>query len=168
MALQLDIETDVEQAARLYLAMRHFIRAHNAEAVTVNCGPYIRGEDLPTPCVALTLLNDEGIPAACQGDIDALLTMILFKRVSGQPSYMGGPIKDSGQLGVCHCVMSRRMCGGQAAEQPYYLSDYHGRKTGPTIHTDPPVGQEVTVARLTQNLESLLKGQLDKLLSETP
>jgi L-fucose isomerase-like protein len=106
--------------------------------------------------VALTILNDEGIPAACQGDIDALLTMILFQRASGQPSYMGGPIEDSGQLGVCHCVMSRRMCGGQATEQPYYLSDYHGRKAGPTIHTDLPVGREVTVARLTQNLSSLL------------
>jgi L-fucose isomerase-like protein len=147
---------DVERATRLYLAMHHFARAYNAQAVTVNCGPLIRGEGLPTPCVALTFLNDDGIPAACQGDMDALLTMVLFKRVSGQPSYMGGPIKDSGQLGVCHCVMSRRMCGDQATAQPYYLGDYHGRKAGPTIHTDLPLGQEVTVARLTRNLESLL------------
>jgi L-fucose isomerase-like protein len=148
--------SDVERAARLYLAMRHFVRAHDATAVTVNCGPFIRGEDLPTPCVALTFFNDEGIPAACQGDLDALLTMILFRRASGLPSYMGGPIRDSGHLGVCHCVLSRRMCGLDAPAQRYYLSDYHGRKAGPTIHTDLPAGQPVTVARLTQNLESLL------------
>jgi L-fucose isomerase-like protein len=148
--------SDVERAARLYLAMRHFVRVYDASAVTVNCGPYIQDEDMPTPCVALTTFNDEGIPAACQGDLDALLTMILIKRVSGLPSYMGGPIKDSGHLGVCHCVLSRRMRGPDAPEQPYYLSDYHGRKAGPTIHTDLPVGQEVTVARLTRNLESLL------------
>jgi L-fucose isomerase-like protein len=148
--------SDVERSTRLYLAMRQFVREREATAVTVNCGPFIRGLDMPTPCVALTLFNDQGIPAACQGDLDALLTMILFKRVANLPSYMGGPIRDSGHLGVCHCVMSRRMRGPDAPDQPYYLSDYHGRKSGPTIHTDLPAGQVVTVARLTQNLESLL------------
>jgi L-fucose isomerase-like protein len=146
---------DVERAIGLYLAMRGFVEARGAGAVTVNCGPFIGGE-LPTPCVALTLLNDAGIPAACQGDLDALLTMILFKRAAGVPSYMGGPIADSGQLGVCHCVLSRQMCGLDAPPLPYYLSDYHGRKAGPTIHVDLPVGQTVTVARLTQKLGSLL------------
>jgi L-fucose isomerase-like protein len=102
------------------------------------------------------MFNDAGVPAACQGDLDALLTMILFRRVAGVPSYMGGPIKDSGQLGVNHCVLSRQMCGVDAPPLPYYLSDYHGRKAGPTIHVDLPVGQEVTVARLTRNLGSLL------------
>jgi L-fucose isomerase-like protein len=147
---------DVERATRLYLAMRGYCQARDATAVTVNCGPFIRGEDMPTPCVALTFFNDQGIPAACQGDLDAMLTMILFKRAAGLPSYMGGPIADSGHLGVCHCVLSRRMCGADAPAQPYYLSDYHGRKAGPTVHTDLPAGQTVTVARLTRNLASLL------------
>jgi L-fucose isomerase-like protein len=148
--------SDVERAARLYLAMRHFVQERDATALTVNCRPFFQGVDMPTPCVALTFFNDEGLPAACQGDLDALLTMIMFKRASGLPSYMGGPIRDSGHLGVCHCVLSRRMCGPGAPQQPYYLSDYHGRKAGPTIHADLPAGQVVTVARLTQNLESLL------------
>jgi len=38
------------------------------------------------PCVALMLFQEQGIPTACQGDIDALLTMVLFKRVAGRSS----------------------------------------------------------------------------------
>jgi L-fucose isomerase-like protein len=136
--------------------MKSFVEQRRAAAVSAICGPFIRDADKPVPCVALTLFQDRGIPAACQGDIDALLTMILFKRVSGQPGFMGGPIEDGGYLAVSHCVMSRQMRGTNAVQQPYYFGDYHGRKTSPTIHTDLPTGEVVTVARLTQNLESLI------------
>lgn len=146
----LNIE-EVEKATKLYVAMKSFVEEHEADAVTIDCGPWTR-----TPCIALTLLQEEGIPAACQGDIDALLTMVLFKRASGLASFMGGGIKASGHLGVSHCVLSRNACGLELPPQPYYLSDYHGRKTSPTIHTTIPEGQMVTVARLTRNLGNLI------------
>jgi L-fucose isomerase-like protein len=147
---------EMEEAARLYLAMRRFVQKHDADAVTITCWPWIRGEGEPTPCVALVLFQEEGLPAACQGDMDALLTMVLIKRATGLPSFMGGALKANGGLGISHCVMCRQMLGPESPVQPYEVYDYHGRKPGPTLRTELPQGTTVTVARLTQNLERLL------------
>ncbi|UCH02634.1 MAG: hypothetical protein JSV20_02280 [Candidatus Bathyarchaeota archaeon] len=147
---------ETENAMRLYVAMKDIIEEQAADAVTIVCGPWIRSADHACPCVALTLLQEDGIPAACQGDIDALLTMVLFKRASDRTSFMGGAIKARGHLGVNHCVLSRQTLGPTATRQPYYLSDYHGRKNSPTLHTIIPKGHPVTVARLTRNLENLI------------
>jgi L-fucose isomerase-like protein len=146
----------VAQAAQLYVAMRHYVDENAAQAVTIICGPWIRGEGRPTPCMALMLFQEAGIPAACQSDIDALLTMILFKRLAGKPSFMGGAIKARGKLGINHCMLCRNMTGVDDALQPYVVSTYHGRKETPTVWTQVPVGERVTVARLTRNLEQLL------------
>jgi len=145
---------EIMKATRLYVAMKSIIEEHSAEALTIACGPWIKNG--PVPCVALTMFREEGIPAACQGDIDALITMILFKRASRWTSFMGGGIKIENYLGVSHCVLSRRMLGPTEPKLPYYISDYHGRKSSPTIHTIMPEGLIVTVARVTRNLESLI------------
>jgi L-fucose isomerase-like protein len=149
-------------ATQLYVAMNQITEERRGDAVTIACWPWIRGEDLPTPCVALMLFQERGIPAACQGDIDALLTMVLLKRVTGWSSFMGGAIKAQGHLGINHCVICRRMAGPEGACQAYALSSYHGRKESPTVFAGVPTGQVVTVARLTRNLEQLLllKGTL--------
>jgi L-fucose isomerase-like protein len=146
----------VVDATRLYVAMRQFVEARHADAVTVTCEPWIRGEGLPVPCVGLMLFQEQGIPAACQGDIDALLTMVLFQRVSGQSSFMGGAIKAQRQLGLSHCIICRNLPGPSTDLQSYLISNYHGRKESPTVWAEVPAGETVTVARLTQDLKRLL------------
>jgi len=149
-------QDEIVKATRLYVAMRHFVEARGADAVTIVCAPWIRGEDLPVPCVALMLFQEQGTPAACQGDIDALLTMVLFERVAGLSSFMGGAIEAQGHLGLNHCVICRNMLGPRTDLQPYVISTYHARKDSPTVWADVPTGETVTVARLTRNLQRLL------------
>jgi L-fucose isomerase-like protein len=155
-------EAAIQQATELYVAMKRLVDQEDATAVTIVCGPWIREPTYLTPCVALMLLQEAGVPAACQGDIDALLTMVLFKRAAGVMSCMGNNFAVAGELGVGHCVLPRNLCDPMTALQPYYLSDYHGRKESPTIHTTVPPGQVVTLARLTRNLENLIlsRGEL--------
>jgi L-fucose isomerase-like protein len=149
-------EENVKKATELYVAIKAFVERYNAAATTIVCSPWIRESDYPTPCVALMLLQEEGIPAACQGDIDALLTMVLFKRAADVMSCMGNNFEVSGELGIGHCVLSRNLCDPTTPMQSYYIDDYHGRKPSPTIHPDILVGKEVTIARLTRNLENLI------------
>jgi L-fucose isomerase-like protein len=151
-------QPELEQAVSLYLAISQLAGEHGANAVTIVCREFIRNETLPVPCLALTLLQDRGIPAACQGDLDALLTMILFQRVSGRPSCMGNPYQEDDTVVVSHCVMSRRMMGFDKEPQPYYLADYHGKKASVTVHTDVPKAEVVTFGRFTKNLHSLILG----------
>jgi L-fucose isomerase-like protein len=148
-------EGDIQKATDLYVAMKSYVDHEDATAVTIVCSPWIQEPHYPTPCVALMLLQEDGVPAACQGDLDALLTMVLFKRASGVMSCMGNNFDVAGDLGVGHCVLPRTLCH-PGSPQPYYLSDYHGRKPSPTIHTTLPIGHVVTIARLTRNLETLI------------
>jgi L-fucose isomerase-like protein len=149
-------EEEVLKATRLYVAMKNIVETRGGQAVTIACGPWIAGEELPVPCVALMLFQERGIPAACQGDIDALLTMLLYKRVTGLPSFMGGAVEVGENLGISHCVLCRNMLGPNGEAQAYVVSNYHGRKDSPTVWTAAPVGETVTIARLTRNLEHLL------------
>jgi len=146
----------VKKATKLYVAMKKLIDKHQAFGLTILCQPWIQGVDNPTPCIALQLFQEQGIPAACASDIDALMTMYLFKQVSAFSSYMGNSLEVCGHIGVSHCVLSRRIGGSNAPPLPYYISDYHGRKAIPTIHTMLPKGQLVTLARLKRNLEELI------------
>ena len=148
-------EEEIQKATELYVAMKSYVDHEDATAVTIVCRQWIQEPSYPTPCVALMLLQEDGVPAACQGDIDALLTMVLFKRASGVMSYMGNNFEVAGELGVGHCVLPRTLCH-PGSLQPYYLGDYHGRKPSPTIHTSIPPGHVVTIARLTRNLETLI------------
>ena len=143
-------------ATKLYVAMDQIYQQREGDAVSVACSPWIHGEDLPVPCTALMLFQEEGIPATCQTDIDALLTMVMVKRATGLASFMGGAIKAQGKLGINHCVICRNLAGPESPQQPYTLSNYHGRKESPTVWAEVPTGKRVTVARLTKGLNNLL------------
>jgi len=149
-------DEEIHKAVRLYVAVSTLIEDRGAVAATIVCRPFIQDEALPVPCLALTLLQDRGVPAACQADIDAFLTMILFRRATGQVSFMGGGFQADGKLEISHCVLSRRMTAPGDPPQPYYLSDYHGRKSSPTVRTSIPAGRTVTIARLTRDLQRLI------------
>ena len=149
-------ENSVVDAVKLYIAMNHFVDKYHATAVTIACRPWIQNAEITTPCIALMLFQEAGVPAACQGDLDALMTMVLFKRVAGVMSVMGNNFEVERHLGIGHCVVSRRFCGVSNTLNPYYIRDYHGRQPSPTVHPIPPTNQVVTIARLTQNLEQLI------------
>ncbi len=146
----------IVEAVELYVAMSHYVDKYHASAVTIVCRPWIQNAKITTPCIALMLFQEAGVPAACQGDLDALLTMVLFKRVAGVMSVMGNNFAVDGQLGIGHCVVSRRFCGTNHVFNPYYIGDYHGRQPSPTIHPKPSTNQVVTIARFTHNLTRLI------------
>jgi L-fucose isomerase-like protein len=143
---------DILKGVRFYVAMREMMKEQKADAANIVC---FSAPGMPTPCVALTFLLDRGILAACQCDLDAFLTMILFKRSVGRVSFMGNVSANNRLLAVSHCVLSRAM-KDQTSPQPYYIGNHHGRRPGPTIHTDLAPGEPVTIARLTRNLGRLV------------
>ncbi len=162
-------EEAVAQAVRFYVAMRSLFRERDADALTVNCGA-VKGEGSPVPCVALTLFLEDGVPAACQADMDAFLTMILFRRAGAMPAFLGGSERRDAGVRIGHCVMPRNMSAPDGPPAPYRLARYHGGPDSPTIETEAPVERQVTVARLTKDAERLLltTGRIVSNLHETP
>ena len=68
-----------------YLATRQLIEERHFQAVTIGSYPRCQG----TMCLPIALLNDEGLPAGCEGDINSTLSMLLLSYLSNAPIHFG-------------------------------------------------------------------------------
>ncbi len=103
-------ETDMVEAAKAYLAIKRICREERLDAMTIRCFDIVKASGT-TSCLALALLNDEGIVAGCEGDMQTLLTMLLAKRLCGQAAFMANPsqLTDSSTM-LAHCTIPLSMC----------------------------------------------------------
>jgi len=149
-------EEDVVSVAKLYTVMRGLLREKNAQALTMAYGD----NPLPVPCVAYTNLRDEGIPAACEADINSLLSMTIMHYVGDKPSFMGNIFIDPADknLVISHCVCPRKMQGYSTKPVPYVLRPYHTAEFAGslTAFVKMKKGQEITLWRLSGDLERML------------
>lgn len=94
---------EIGDSVKTYLALRKIIADYHLNVITVRCFDLInlqRG----TACLALARLNDEGIPAGCEGDIPGAFTMLLSRLISGEPSFMANPWRIvENRVSLCHC-----------------------------------------------------------------
>jgi L-fucose isomerase-like protein len=98
-------EKDVEGAIKIYLAVRKIQKDYGLTALTVRCFDLLESLN-NTGCLALAKLNDEGIPAGCEGDIPALVTMIINQLLTGQPGFMVNPSVIAGDsILFAHCTV---------------------------------------------------------------
>lgn len=100
-----------EGALRIYLALKSLVDKYELGALTVRCfdllGPYRN-----TGCIGLSLLNDAGIPAGCEGDVPALLSMAIMQALTDEPVFMANPSEidvANNQLLVAHCTVPLAM-----------------------------------------------------------
>jgi L-fucose isomerase-like protein len=115
-------EEDISKAMRLCRAIEMMVRRYKLDAFTLNCFDLIPLTGT-TGCVALSLLNDRGTPAGCEGDIQTLLTMLAVKAATGEPSFMANPsqITDNArhEMTFAHCTIAPCMTDGYALRSHY-------------------------------------------------
>jgi len=139
-------QEEVRKAARLYLAMKAVLAAEKANGITIDCLALLH--ELPTtPCVGFTLLNDEGICAACEADLNSLLTMLVFRYLGDVPSFISDPVIDTARNSVihAHCVSATRLNGTH--RERYIVRNHSESRTGVSLQVKMRVGQDVTVAK---------------------
>ena len=98
---------DLSDAAIMYLALASICKEEHLDAVTVKCFDLL-SSCKTTACLALALLNDNGIIAGCEGDIPSICTMLAVYKALGRPSFMANPASiDSGNLSIdfAHCTI---------------------------------------------------------------
>lgn len=74
-------ESDGIIAIKNYLALKKIIEIERVSGITIECYPNFMGE----LCLAFSLLADEGIPGACEGDINSAILMYILMKLSGSP-----------------------------------------------------------------------------------
>lgn len=76
---------DMIKAMRLYRAIKKTVTEEGLSAITLSCFRLIE-QTGTTGCLALALLNDEGIVAGCEGDLQSVFSMLAVKALTGKPS----------------------------------------------------------------------------------
>jgi len=102
---------DTELCCQIYGALRRIVDRYHLDGVTVRCfdllGP-IKG----TGCLALAVLNAEGIYAACEGDTPSLISMCVIGELSGKPVFQANPsriVSDDNDIIFAHCTLPLNM-----------------------------------------------------------
>ncbi len=103
---------EVVKAMRLYRSVKGIVERYHLDAFTLNCFDLIPTTHT-TGCVALALLNQEGIPAGCEGDEQTLLTMLAVQAATGEMTFMANPSKildnAAHEMVFAHCTIAPAM-----------------------------------------------------------
>ena len=164
-------DNDLLASIRMYLAMRKLVLDRNADAITINCFTILL-KDLnafpTTPCIAISLLNDEGIPAACEADLNSLIMQILFKYLANKPSWIVDPVIDfNGNIVIhAHCTAPTKMKGYNKEGEPYALDTHDESGKPATIRTKMSVGQVITGAQISSDFTKLVAHKA--VIEDTP
>ncbi|MBN2559271.1 MAG: hypothetical protein JXB33_11005 [Clostridia bacterium] len=81
-------DESIQKLLRMYCALKKLCKDGGYEAINVKCQYEFSKELGMTACVPLSLLAEEGIVAACEGDIPCSVSMLALKYLSGGiPAY---------------------------------------------------------------------------------
>jgi len=168
----------VTKSASLYLAAKSLLEEYGCNALTVRCCEHpfldLEIEHETVPCLALVLLNDQGLPASCQGDISALLTIMMLIYTSKKSVFMGNigiASREENLISINHSVPGLKMDGLQEPRLPYSLYSFGVVDWGTAVYVDMTKGKgsrartparAVTIARVDPLVKKLLvtKGEI--------
>ena len=108
---------DVLDAAKTYFVLKRLVEQAEADAMMMECLPGLKLPHLHVPpCMGFMDLRDEGIPAGCEADFDATLTMMLIQHLFDRPAFQHNPSVDTEKnlyFGA-HCTCASRCMGRKA------------------------------------------------------
>lgn len=144
--------SDLRKSIRIYVALTRLARKHGLTSVSPRCFDFIKDFG-STGCLALSMLNDEGTVAGCEGDIPSTVGMITLAEVSGNPAFMGNSsFIDGHRLVIAHCTVATKL-----ANTIHYRSHFESG-IGVALAGQLRKGTRVTVARYGKGYDVLRAG----------
>lgn len=101
--------------ARTLLALQRLVKEHDLQAVSIGSYPQCQG----TMCLSIAMLNEEGIPTGCEGDINSTLAIYLLSALSDAPVHFGEMLAvdfEENSIVTSHCG-----CGSPALADGGYV-----------------------------------------------
>ena len=135
--------------ARLYKAYSDYVREKGIGALASRCWPdFFTAFGTPV-CAVLSLLNDDGVAAACEADVYGALSMWIGMFLSGEPVFFGDPVSLNEEentvtfwhCGAAACSLARRDTGAAVDVHP-------NRKIGPAMDFGCEAWPAATVFRI--------------------
>lgn len=147
------VPEQVVRSTQLLLALQDALGTPPPDAIAVRCWPELFTDYKAVACSTLSHLIEHGLPAACEADTLGAVTMLLQRRLTGEPTYLGDLVhvdRAANTAVFWHCgvgafSLASRRTGPVAGVQPNRNLGFalnNGLKSGP-----------VTVARLGQTAD---------------
>lgn len=141
-----------EGALRIYERLKEIIQRQHLTGLTLRCFDLL-STVCNTGCLALAQLNAEGVPAACEGDIPALLSMALAKKVSGFSGFQvnAARILETGercQILFAHCTVPLNMVNS------FEYTTHFESGIGVALHGELPTG-DYTLLKVSGKLDRI-------------
>ena len=144
------VDPGMKGAEAIYQRLKEIVGKYRLDGVTLRCFDLLTTVK-NTGCIALSKLNDEGVPAACEGDIPTLLTMMICKRLTGEPCFQVNParIQPDGEMLFAHCTLPLKMT------RTHEYTTHFESGIGVAIHGELPTG-DYTLVKLSGDMQRLL------------
>ena len=135
--------------ARLLKAYTDYVQGHHIGALASRCWPDFFTSFGTPVCTVLSMLNDQGVAAACEADIYGALSMWIGMQLSSEPVFFGDPVAmDENEstvtywhCGAAACSLARKDTGAEIGVHP-------NRKIGPAMDFGCEAFPEATVFRI--------------------
>jgi L-fucose isomerase-like protein len=98
-------------AVQIYNALKVLVEKYRLNAFTLRCFDLLSTVG-NTGCLALSCFNSEGVPASCEGDVPALLSMMISNALTGVSGFQANPAQidvESGRILFAHCTIPFNM-----------------------------------------------------------
>jgi len=140
---------DITHAAKHYFVSKKLLAAAGADGITGHCLAFTA--ECGTPCLAFLKLNDEGIPAGCEGDLGGMMALMLGRHLLQLPGFMGDPFIDTvhNYYGNAHCTCPTKLSGYDGPSAEFVLRHHNAEGKYPAVGTQIlwPVGQQITLVK---------------------
>ena len=150
--LSSDIPSSIREYAdgafRIYAALKMIVAKYSLSGLTLRCFDLLT-EVENTGCLALALLNAEGIPSGCEGDVPTLITMTVGQALTGQCGFQSNPSRidpEKGKILLAHCTIPLDMV------RSYSFNTHFESGIGIAIHGEMPEG-DVTVLKISGDMK---------------
>lgn len=133
---------DMLKAMRMYRAVKRICKEEKLSALTLSCFKLIK-ETGTTGCLALSMLNDEGIIAGCEGDLQSVFTLLVAKALTGKAGFMANPSMinaRTNEIVLAHCTV------GLKQTDRYIIRNHFETESGIGIQGLLPTG-DVTLVK---------------------
>lgn len=135
-------EQDLADSLDNYGALLRIIARHRFTGLTIRCFDLL-GSVHNTGCLSLALLNSQGYTATCEGDIPAMISMAIARKVCSQSGFQANLSSiDGDRLLFAHCTVPLTMTRS-------WVYDTHFESGfGVAVHGELPSG-DATIFKLS-------------------
>ena len=135
-------------AVKVYKALKVLVERHRLDAFTLRCFDLLTTVG-NTGCLALSCFNSEGVPASCEGDVPALVSMMVSNALTGVSGFQANPAQidvETGRILFAHCTIPFNMV------EDWQFDTHFESGIGVGIHGVFPEGP-VTVFKVSGDLK---------------